>query len=226
MIKGERKPADMVLKIGARLTFFPLSTENGVASRVEDISGDRLMVAMPVNEKGVPILPLPGENMVCRIAGTGCYYKFNAVYLDKGKAPIPVWFVRKPEFVEKVQNREFVRISDDYPVILRPLDENGAMGGMIFTKAVDISGGGLAVMNKTMLPLGSKAVLELDNIPGVGMLRITGRVVRCVKVDAAGDNVFHVGFQFLDLSRQHQNRLVKFIFDIQRQSLAKGIGKK
>ncbi|MDD6597696.1 PilZ domain-containing protein [Anaerovibrio sp.] len=226
MIKGERKPADMVLKIGARLTFFPLSTENGVASRVEDISGDRLMVAMPVNEKGVPILPLPGENMMCRIAGTGCYYKFNAVYLDKGKAPIPVWFVRKPEFVEKVQNREFVRISVDYPVILRPLDENGAMGGMIFTKAVDISGGGLAVMNKTMLPLGSKAVLELDNIPGVGMLRITGRVVRCVKVDAAGDNVFHVGFQFLDLSRQHQNRLVKFIFDIQRQSLAKGIGKK
>ena len=226
MIKGERKPADMVLKIGARLTFFPLSTENGVASRVEDISGDRLMVAMPVNEKGVPILPLPGENMMCRIAGTGCYYKFNAVYLDKGKAPIPVWFVRKPEFVEKVQNREFVRISVDYPVILRPLDENGAMGGMIFTKAVDISGGGLAVMNETMLPLGSKAVLELDNIPGVGMLRITGRVVRCVKVDAAGDNVFHVGFQFLDLSRQHQNRLVKFIFDIQRQSLAKGIGKK
>ena len=226
MIKGERKPADMVLKIGARLTFFPLSTENGVASRVEDISGDRLMVAMPVNEKGVPILPLPGENMVCRIAGTGCYYKFNAVYLDKGKAPIPVWFVRKPEFVEKVQNREFVRISVDYPVILRPLDENGAMGGMIFTKAVDISGGGLAVMNKTMLPLGSKAVLELDNIPGVGMLRITGKVVRCVKVAAAGDNVFHVGFQFLDLSRQHQNRLVKFIFDIQRQSLAKGIGKK
>ena len=226
MIKGERKPADMVLKIGARLTFFPLSTENGVASRVEDISGDRLMVAMPVNEKGVPILPLPGENMVCRIAGTGCYYKSNAVYLAKGKAPIPVWFVRKPEFVEKVQNREFVRISVDYPVILRPLDENGAMGGMIFTKAVDISGGGLAVMNKTMLPLGSKAVLELDNIPGVGMLRITGRVVRCVKVDAAGDNVFHVGFQFLDLSRQHQNRLVKFIFDIQRQSLAKGIGKK
>ena len=226
MIKGERKPADMVLKIGARLTFFPLSTENGVASRVEDISGDRLMVAMPVNEKGVPILPLPGENMMCRIAGTGCYYKFNAVYLDKGKAPIPVWFVRKPEFVEKVQNREFVRISVDYPVILRPLDENGAMGGMIFTKAVDISGGGLAVMNKTMLPLGSKAVLELDNIPGVGMLRITGRVVRCVKVDAAGDNVFHVGFQFLDLSRQHQNRLVKFIFDIQRQSRAKGIGKK
>ena len=226
MIKGERKPADMVLKIGARLTFFPLSTENGVASRVEDISGDRLMVAMPVNEKGVPILPLPGENMVCRIAGTGCYYKFNAVYLDKGKAPIPVWFVRKPEFVEKVQNREFVRISVDYPVILRPLDENGAMGGMICTKAVDISGGGLAVMNETMLPLGSKAVLELDNIPGVGMLRITGKVVRCVKVAAAGDNVFHVGFQFLDLSRQHQNRLVKFIFDIQRQSLAKGIGKK
>lgn len=226
MRKGERKPADMVLKIGARLTFFPLSTENGVASRVEDISGDRLMVAMPVNEKGVPIIPLPGENMVCRIAGTGCYYQFNAVYLDKGKAPIPVWFVRMPEFVEKVQNREFVRISVDYPVILRPLDEDGAMGGMIFTKAVDISGGGLAVMNKTMLPLGSKAVLELDNIPGVGMLRITGRVVRCVKVDAAGDNVFHVGFQFLDLSRQHQNKLVKFIFDIQRQSLAKGIGKK
>ena len=131
MRKGERKPADMVLKIGARLTFFPLSTENGVASRVEDISGNKLMVAMPVDEKGVPVIPMPGEDMVCRMAGEGCYYQFRTVYLDKGKAPIPVWFVRKPEFVEKVQNREFVRISVDYPVILRPLDENGAMGGTL-----------------------------------------------------------------------------------------------
>lgn len=226
MTKGEKIPADQALKVGARLTFYLSDAENGVASRIEDISDKKMMVAMPVDDRGVPIIPSPGEQLVCRMAGQGCYYQFRTVYQDKGRHPIPVWFVSRPESVEKIQNREFVRISMDCPIVVRPLDEDGAIGEMIFAKVIDISGGGLAIVNNATLPLGSKAVLELDNIPGVGMLRITGRVVRCARVEAAGGNVYHVGFQFLDMSRQHQNKLVKFIFALQRKSLAKGIGKK
>ncbi|MGM9539433.1 flagellar brake protein [Anaerovibrio sp.] len=226
MTKGEKMPADQALKVGARLTFYLNDAEVGVASRIEDISDKKMMVAMPVDDRGVPIIPVSGEQVVCRMAGQGCYYQFRTVYLDKGRQPIPVWFVSVPETVEKVQNREFVRISMDCPIVVRPLDENGAIGEMIFAKIVDISGGGLAIMHNAILTLGSKAVLELDNIPGVGMLRITGKVVRCARVEAAGGNVYHIGFQFLDMSRQHQNKLVKFIFDLQRKSLAKGIGKK
>lgn len=225
MVKGEKVSADVALKIGMRLTFFLSNAEFGAASRIEDISEKQIMVAMPVDKKGAPVIPAAGERIMCRAAGSGCYYRFNATYLNKGREPIPVWFIHKPDFVEKIQNREFVRIAWDHPIILRLLNDKGAMGEMIFTSVTDISGGGLAVRIRTMLPLGSVAVLEMADVPDIGILRIKGEVVRCAKMETSGGSIYHIGFKFLDISRQHQNKLVKLIFSIQRQSLAKGIGK-
>lgn len=226
MVKGEKVSAEVALKIGTRLTFFLGDTEFGAASRIEDILDDRLMVAMPVDQKGVPVIPVTGERVICRAAGSGCYYKFHSAYLDKGRHPIPVWFIKKPEFVEKIQNREFVRIAWDHPIILRVIDKDGAMGDMLFTNVTDISGGGLAVRISVKLPLEQDVILELSDVPGIGILRIKGKVVRCAKVEAPGGDFYHVGFKFVNINRQQQNQLVKFIFTIQRKNLAKGIGKK
>jgi len=224
LVGGTKMAAEKVLKIGARLEFFPEGAEFGVRSRIEDISENRVMVAMPVTDKNVPVIPAPGESMLCKVAGKGCFYRFTAVYIDKGReGAIPVWFIRKPDIVHKVQNREFVRVNVDFPVIVRPLDAEGAIGDMVFTRVTDISGGGLGIVNQEALEMDSKAVLELDNIPGVGMLRITGQVVRCSRLESG---IYQIGIKFLDMSRLHQNKLVKFVFDLQRQSLAKGIGKK
>ena len=97
---------------------------------------------------------------------------------------------------------------------------------MIITRITDISGGGIALTNDKELPVGSKAVVELTSIPGVGMLRITGQIMRCVPVKNATTPTYQIGVKFLDMNKVHQNKLVKFIFEIQRQSLAKGIGTK
>lgn len=227
LISGTKIAADKVLKIGARLQFFSASEESGVRSRIEDITENRIMAAMPRDNKGVPVIPEAGEQMLCKVAGEGCFYRFMAKFIDKGMdGHLPVWYIQKPELVQKVQNREFVRVSVDYPLIIRPLDENGALGDMKFARMTDISGGGLAVTFDEELPVMSKAVLELDNIPGVGMLRITGQVMRCTKLKYVSGDMYQVGLKFLDVSRLHQNKLIKFVFELQRKSLAKGIGKK
>lgn len=226
--KGSKMAADKVLKIGARLQFFPEVAPLGASSRVEDIKQNKLFVAaMPMTDKGIPLIPQPGEQMLCKILGDGCFFRFFAKFLDKGMdGHLPVWYVAMPQEVEKVQNREFVRVSADYPVILRPLDEYGAMKDMIITRISDISGGGIGIVDDVELKLNSKVVLEMSNIPGVGMLRITGLVVRCMSVKNAAKPLFNIGIKFLDVSKLHQNRLVKFIFSLQRETLAKGIGKK
>lgn len=224
---GMKMDAEKILKVGTRLEFFPDSLEGSVTSRIEDIRDNTIVAAMPVTSKGVPVIPVAGETMQCRAVGTGCYYSFTATYLDKGRVDgLPMWYVKMPKTVRKVQNREFVRVQVDYPIIIRPLDENGAMGRMIFARMTDISGGGVAISNDEPLPVNSKAVLELDNIPGVGMLRVTGGIVRCSKLEADGKAFYQIGIKFLDVSRIHQNKLVKFVFAIERQALAKGVRKK
>lgn len=224
--KGTKIAADKILKIGSRLEFFPEKAPEGASSRIEDIINGKILAAMPVSDKGVPIIPQEGESMLCKSPGDGCFFRFNTVYLSKAKeGNVPVWIVKMPLEVEKIQNREFVRVAADYTVILRPLNEYGAMGDMIITRITDISGGGIAVTHDKEMAVGSKAVVELTNIPNVGMLRITGQVMRCMPVKNAASPLYQIGIKFLDMSKTHQNKLVKFIFDLQRQNLAKGIGK-
>lgn len=225
--KGSKMAADKVLKIGARLQFFPEAAPLGASSRVEDIKDNKFMAAMPSTDKGVPVIPQPGEHMLCKILGDGCFYRFFAKFLDKGMdGHLPVWYVSMPQEVEKVQNREHVRVQADFPVILRPLDEYGAMGDMIITRITDISGGGIGIVDDRELKLNSKVVLEMSNIPGVGMMRVTGQIVRCMPVKNAATPLYSIGIKFLDVSNVHQNRIIKFVFSVQRQVLAKGIGNK
>lgn len=226
-IKGTKMAADKILKIGSRLEFYPEDAPQGASSRIEDIKDGKILAAMPMSSKGVPIIPKQGEPMLCKVPGKGCYFRFSTVYLDKSReGNIPVWIVKMPSEVEKLQNREFVRVAADYTVILRPLNEYGAVMDMIITRITNISGGGVAVYIDKELEVGSKVVVELTTIPGVGMLRITGQIMRCMPMKNAASPHYQIGIKFLDMSKVHQNKLVKFIFDLQRQNLAKGIGKK
>ena len=223
--KGEKIPAEKALVIGQRVEIFPFEAERGYSSRIEDITDDRIMVAMPMDEKHRPVIPAPGEHLMCKAGGKGTSYRFFAIYKDKGRDPIPVLFISRPDVVEKVQNREFVRVQVTRPVVLRAIGDDGAVGEMILTTTNDLSGGGVGVVHNAPLPLDSNVTVEMENIPNIELLKTLGRVVRCDEVDVAGKKIYKIGIKFLELSRMDQNKLIKYIFELQRKNLAKGIGK-
>ena len=223
--KGEKMPASKTLAVGQRLEIFTYNGEIGYKSRIEDITKDRLMVAMPTDEKGFTIIPSLGERLLCRATTTATSYVFFANYLDKGRSPIPVLFLTKPETVEKMQKREFVRVQVNRSIVIRPVDEEGALGDMVLTTTVDLSGGGVGIINDFPLPLDSMVAIEMANIPGIELLKLMGRVVRCVPVDSGGKKRYRIGLRFLEFSRGDQNKMIRYIFDVQRKILAKGIGK-
>ena len=71
--KGTKLAADKVILIGSRLEFYPEEAPEGVSSRVEEIKNGKILAAMPMNEKGVPIIPRPGEAMMGKTPGDGCF---------------------------------------------------------------------------------------------------------------------------------------------------------
>ena len=65
--------------------------------------------------------------------------------------------------------------------------------------------------------------MEVRNLPEIGTLKIMGRVMRCSRVEQPdGRRLFHVGVRLLNLTRPIRNRLVHYIFNVQRQDLSKG----
>ena len=89
---GDIMNAEKVLKVGQRVEFYLEDDDIRYTSRIEDITADRLVVAMPVDEKRRPIIPAPEEQLYGLAVGEKCRYRFFAIFKGKQRDPIPVWF--------------------------------------------------------------------------------------------------------------------------------------
>ena len=223
MKRAEIVKANKVLRFGQRAQVSLMDDTRFYNSRIEDMKDNYMVLAMPVDDKHRPLIPEVGTNVICKVLDERCFYLFRAVFMDKGIENIPVWYISRPEEVEKAQNREFVRVKATLPVVVRPVNDEGALEEMVLTSSVDLSGGGMCIAFKRPLPVDSKVAIELDDIPNIGLLQLMCRVARCVEIDGNGEKVDHIGTEFLSIDRNVQNRLIKYIFDLQRRGLAKGI---
>jgi len=223
MKRAEIVKADKVLNFGQRAQVSLMEDTRFYNSRIEDIKDNYMVLAMPVDDKHRPLIPESGTNVICKVLDKRCFYIFRAIFMDKGIENIPVWYITRPDEVEKAQHREFVRVKATLPVVVRPVNQEGALEEMVVTSSVDISGGGVCFVFKRPLPVDTKVAIELDDIPDVGLLKLMCRVARCAEIDVNGEKVYHIGTEFLSIDRNVQNRLIRYIFHLQRKGLAKGI---
>lgn len=227
MLKSKDKPiyvkADAVLKLGQRVEISLPGDTRAFASRLEDMRESAIVLAMPLDEKRMPVVISPGSQLTCKAFDGRCYYRFGATYKELIHENIQLWVVTRPIDVQKIQYRDYVRVKTTQPLVVRPVLEDGTLEPMVFTSTLDLSGGGVCFAMDRPLPVGSKATVEMDNIPGVGLLQLMCRVARCIEVDVKGTKVYQTGVEFLNINRTVQNKLIKFIFDLQRDGLAKGI---
>ena len=105
------------------------------------------------------------------------------------------------------------------------MDQEGGFLPPQMTQVIDISGSGVSFVFDRALPIESQVIMEVHNLPEIGTLQVMGRVMRCstVELDDATKR-YQIGVRMLNLTRPIRNRLVRYIFDVQRQELAKGVG--
>lgn len=223
MMKPVYVKANTVLKLGQRIEVSLSYYERPYFSRLEDITESSLVLAMPMDEQQRPLFMTPGTKICCRAFGEQCYYLFEVEFHNGGEDNIPVCFVSKPDEVEKIQYRDFVRIKTSQALVVRPVNEEGVREPMIITSTIDMSGAGLCFSLYRPLAVGSQVAVEVNEIPGVGLATFMSRVIRCSEVDVRGEKVYQIGVKFLNINRTIQNKLINYIFELQRQALAKGV---
>ncbi len=223
---GELVKAKENLKIGQRVEFYVEGDETRYASRIEDMTDDTLEVAMPMTRQGVPVIPKDNEKLYGVAVGNQCRFRFFTVFKGTGQKDdrIPVWYVTKPEKMERFQNREFVRVKVNLKARVRLVDEDGTIHDDELVPVVDLSGSGICLAFPHEVSEKTKAGLMLTGIPGTGTIDVMCRVVRCLPVERADESVvYHVGAAFLHLPKEVSNKIVRYLFAVQRANIAKGI---
>ena len=219
---GELVDARSILSIGQRLEIFFENTEEGTSgytSRVEDIVGDDLIVAMPVDERLVPIIPRVGENLYVLAGGDGCHYRFFSVHRGHGHhdGRIPTLRISIPEFVERFQKRGLFRTKVNLTATIRHIDAEGTIDAPTNVPIVDLSGSGLSFVWPRRLPVDTGVALDINDIPGIGTIEMMSKVMRVTRVEREDDTpIYHIGIQFLAVSRSMRDKIIRYLFQVQR----------
>lgn len=147
---------------------------------------------------------------------------FVSEVLERVVLPHPLLIIRRPQVVEKMQRRRFVRLEDNVPLRVRVLKPKSGSGAEVLeefkAETRNVSGGGaLFILPR---PLSPGTWLEVDLfLPE----KLTCRAqVRRVTV-LPETHMVQVGVEFMDLPQRDQDRIIKYIFRRQRELRQKGL---
>lgn len=188
--------------------------------------GSNLYIDYPINlETKKTAFLLDGTQLkVTFIAADGSVYLFESEVLGRVKLKIPMMVISYPgnEHLMKVQRRQFVRIETSVDIAVHPLRDE-------FTPFVsvteDISAGGAAIIAgkscslKANRQIHTYFVLPMQNGES-HYLKLKSKVIRISEI-CNGKSLISV--QFLDVSPQDRQLLLRFCFDRQLAMKKKGL---
>lgn len=223
---GELLKAGKVLKAGQVIKFYIEGDPEQYMSRIHEVNTKTLVVAAPKDRENEELEIQPLTEFMALVTEKECRYNFPVVFEKPAKRGrnINVWYVTKPEYVRRYQGRDFVRVRLEHRVQVRLVDDEGTIADPVSAPMVDLSGNGLCfAIGQVVLP-GTQVGLEIDSIPGLGTIDVMGRVVRCWPVNPEEEHpIYHVGVSFGALPPAAVNKIVHYLFSVQRASLAKGV---
>jgi PilZ domain-containing protein len=194
------------LNVGGKEGKLTTPVGSHIPVRVFERGGDFLMLVLMLDdgeELGQDALePLVLEYVsargVVRFEGQAVLQERDLVRFEVSAAP------------EVTQRREFVRV----PAVQNVLLDDGLSSVRFDGKALDLSGGGMLLSGGDRLELDSVVRFRLSL--GVGVPEIEGHA-RVVRADDEGRRAL----VFEQISQDERQRLIHFVFERQREALAK-----
>jgi len=211
-MSSEREPSDNVVRLHVGGKEGKLTTPVGshIPVRVYERGGDYLMLVLMLDagdELSPDVVePLQLEYVsprgLVRFHGRASLQERDLIRFDVSAAP------------EVTQRREFVRVPSAQKVEVAKHHGGDAGADQMNTHAIDISGGGMLLSGADGLPLGAHVRFSVNLGTGSEPIEGNGQVVR------AGDEGKRA-LVFQEISRSDRQRLIHFVFERQREALAK-----
>nr|WP_282706839.1 flagellar brake domain-containing protein [Natroniella acetigena] len=89
---------------------------------------------------------------------------------------------------------------------------------------IDLSAGGLKMKMQTMMELEEEEIIRINlDFADLSVTKVLGQVVRVVEKIENDQKKYVVGIKFINLAKEDKDKLVKWIFDKQRELRKKGL---
>ncbi|ACJ76185.1 MAG TPA: pilus assembly protein PilZ [Thermosipho africanus] len=205
-------PAEKALKIGlpgvVEITMVK-ELEGTYKTSIADMELSKKIIYLSIPTYKGRMIPIPkGVRMNVKIFDKSSMFSFTTVSLGVIKRDnLYMLPVLAPDEVKKTERRKFKRIPlYVYGILKKSLDENSE-AIQFLTK--DFSAGGIKFVTNTILKEGDiiYVTLNLDD-----ELQIDNQKAKIVRVDQKTEEGYQYGAQFLEVPRQLENKMVRFVF--------------
>jgi hypothetical protein len=198
-------PAPINLPVGQKV-FLRLPYVGALPATVEASGPGVLTVALAVPDSRVG--RLEGSEVAVEATSSRGIQRFGGRLALRGRAD--VFDIHVGGDMERIQRREWARVGTVVPIRVELVDEPDLAGGE--TSTLNLSGGGVLILDPWRLPLGVDARVEIVIDPAQPPIRALARVVR----DAGPE---HRGLRFDDIEPQDSERLMRFVRERERAEL-------
>lgn len=187
-------------------------------SRIEEVGSKILILGVPIAQgQFVPLRE--GCTLEIIFSDDLAVYSFLTSIIKRISRPFQVFMVEYPNIISRIQRRKHVRIAHVQSIKYRILEKKGLSNekkGFMN----DLSGGGMLIATKEELPTGTMIILNLELEESE--LEVPGTVVRSIWNDEKRCHM--VSVEFKDISERTRDRIIRYIFNLQRIMIQKGLG--
>ncbi len=214
-----------ILKIGQlvhiEITDY-LGNSSRYPSRIENVGKDKITLASPMRNR-VPIYVRIGTEVSIWFWDNVAIYTFNAVAISNDHEGVALFTIRKPDKIERVQNRDYVRVQTNIEVAVRiTRDDDEEL--VVHCKTRDLSGGGMMLVLTKHIHVKKDADVYLEFDLDSERIQSMGLIVwNDWELDSEGIERNILGVKFTTLTESNRQNIVKYVYKKQIELRRKGL---
>jgi len=190
-------------------------------SRIEEISDDKMVLALPF----IGTVPIPvrlGERIFVYSATSEAVYRISGEVIKRQLEPLPLLHIVVSGDVVRVQRRNYVRV----PILLNVTYKLKDGEAIYNTYTKDISGGGVKIVLPEYLRIRDVFQMRIELPFPESPIDCEGEIVWIDKEEIVSGNrseeIIYAGVKFTLIDEKERERLIRFLFNYQRNLIKKG----
>jgi PilZ domain len=209
--RSKERQSTAPVELPERSEVVMLSTTTGgqIPARVVERGNNSLVIAITVPTR--PLTQAQLDDLVLEYHSARGRIRLRGSFAIDNPNDPDLLRMCEPRAIDVLQQRDYVRIQAARPVVLV-----GSKSGEHQSFTVDISGGGLLLAGPDTLQIGEEITFRVSLTAGVTPVTGTAKVVR---IDPQGRRAV----EFVSISDLDRRRLVRFIFELQRNERSRGL---